>query len=440
MSKNIVVIGSQWGDEGKGKIVDLLTNNVNAVVRFQGGHNAGHTLVIRGEKTVLQLIPSGILHEHVQCFLGNGVVISPTALLKEITQLEQKGIPVSSRLRISEACPLVMPYHVLLDEAREAAKGNAAIGTTKRGIGPAYEDKIARRGLRFDDLNYPSLFADKLKEIVDYNNFVLKNYYSVGTCDYQQILDEILAISPQLIPLSTDISQAIFKLKKQNANLLFEGAQGTFLDIDHGSYPYVTSSNTLAGAATLGAGLGPLHLDYVLGICKAYITRVGAGPFPTEQTNEVGQSIANRGHEFGSVTGRPRRCGWFDAVLLKRAIQLNSISGLGLTKMDVLDHLPTIKIATAYRYQNKVLDISPLSTEVLKACEPIYEEVPGWECSTHGITKKEKLPKQALAYIERLETLLEIPIIIISTGADRDHTILLQNPFKTSQSFSISSQ
>lgn len=429
MTKNIVVIGSQWGDEGKGKVVDLLTDHVKAVVRFQGGHNAGHTLVINGEKTILRLIPSGILHRHVQCFLGNGVVISPSALIEEITQLEHKGIPVYSQLRISAACPLVMPYHISLDKAREAAKGKAAIGTTGRGIGPTYEDKVARRGLRFDDLSYPERFAEKLREIMDYHNFMLKNYYHAEVCDYQQVLDETLALAPKLTPLRTDVSKALFDLQQQGANILFEGAQGTFLDIDHGTYPFVTSSNTVAGAASLGTGFGPLYLDYVLGICKAYTTRVGSGPFPTEQINEIGKSIASRGNEFGSVTGRPRRCGWFDAVIMRRAMQLNSISGICMMKMDVLDHLPTIKIAVAYRYKGERIETPPISSEELEHCEPIYEEMPGWECETYGITEKSKLPKQAIAYLDRIAELLQVPITLISTGPDRKETIIVKHPF-----------
>lgn len=429
MIKNVVVIGSQWGDEGKGKVVDILTKHVQAVVRFQGGHNAGHTLVINGEKTILRLIPSGILHPHVQCYLGNGVVVSPTALLEEIAQLEQRKVPVYSQLRISEACPLVMPYHVMLDKARELAKGKDAIGTTGRGIGPAYEDKIARRGLRFDDLSHPERFAEKLRHILDYHNFMLKNYYHADTCDYQKVLDETLALAPKLTPLRTDVVQALADLRAKGANILFEGAQGTFLDIDHGTYPFVTSSNTVAGAASLGSGMGPLYLDYVLAICKAYTTRVGSGPFPTELTDEVGKSIATRGHEFGSVTGRPRRCGWFDAVVMRRAMQLNSISGLCLTKMDVLDHLPVIKIAVAYAFKGERIETPPASSEELAHCEPIYEEMPGWQCSTQGLTEKSQLPKQALAYIERLEQLLKTPITIISTGPDRKETIILEHPY-----------
>ncbi len=429
MAKNIVVIGSQWGDEGKGKVVDLLTDHVAAVVRFQGGHNAGHTLVINGEKTVLRLIPSGILHRHVQCFLGNGVVISPSALIEEITQLEEKGIPVYAQLRISQACPLVMPYHILLDKARETAKGKAAIGTTGRGIGPTYEDKIARRGLRFEDLSYPTRFADKLREVLDYHNFVLKNYYQAPTCDYTALLDETLAQAEKLNPLCTDVAKALSDLRQANAPILFEGAQGTFLDVDHGTYPFVTSSNTLAGAATLGTGFGPLYLDYVLGICKAYTTRVGAGPFPTEQLNEIGQSIAQRGNEFGSVTGRPRRCGWFDAVMMRRAVQLNSVSGLCMTKMDVLDHLPSIKIAVAYHYKGETCTTPPNAADELAHCEPLYEELAGWQANTHGITEKNKLPKEAIAYLDRIEALLGTPITIISTGPDRKETIVLTHPF-----------
>lgn len=430
MIKNVVVIGSQWGDEGKGKIVDLLTDHVKAVVRFQGGHNAGHTLVINGEKTILRLIPSGILHPHVQCFLGNGVVVSPSALIEEIAQLEARGIPVNSQLRISEACPLVMPYHVALDNAREKAKGKAAIGTTGRGIGPCYEDKIARRGLRFDDLAHPTRFAEKLKAILDYHNFILTHYYQTQACDYEKILEETLALAPKLIPLKTNVGAALETLRRAGESILFEGAQGTFLDIDHGTFPFVTSSNTVSGSASTGTGFGPLHLDYVLGICKAYTTRVGSGPFPTELLDEIGQSIATRGHEFGSVTGRPRRCGWFDAVVMRQAMQLNSLSGICLTKMDVLDHLPEIKVAVAYHYQGERLLTPPSGAEALAQCEPIYETLPGWQSNTFGIDEKAKLPKQALAYIDRLETLLETPITLISTGPDRKQTIILEHPFK----------
>lgn len=427
MSKNIVIIGCQWGDEGKGKIVDLLTEHVAGVVRFQGGHNAGHTLVIKGEKTVLHLIPSGILHAHVKCFIGNGVVLSPSALLTEITKLEQQGVPARERLHLSEACPLVMPYHSAIDSAREGAK--AAIGTTKRGIGPAYEDKVSRRGLRLGDLLYPQRFADKLAELLDYHNFILQNYYRVDTVDYQKTLDETLSIGAKLIPLIADVPALLAKLQQEKKNLLFEGAQGTFLDIDQGTYPFVTSSNTTAGAAATGTGMGVRHLDHVLGITKAYATRVGAGPFPTELLDDMGNHIRQRGNEFGTTTGRPRRCGWLDAVILNRSVQINSISGLCITKLDVLDEVATIKICTAYRCGNETLTTPPLDVEKLISCVPIYEEFPGWQSPTVGTTKFAELPANAQSYLRRIEELAGVPIDLISTGPDRAETIQLRTLF-----------
>jgi adenylosuccinate synthase len=416
-NKNIIVLGSQWGDEGKGKIVDMLVENAAAVIRFQGGHNAGHTLVINGQKTVLRLIPSGILNPHVQCLIGNGVVVSPSALMTEITELEKKGIDVRSRLRISEACPLVLPIHVALDAAREKKQ---AIGTTGRGIGPTYEDKIARRGIRMGDLLHPEQFATKLATILDYHNFVLKNYYHAETMDYQQMLDETLAYAQILRPLIADIPELLFNYRQQGANLVFEGAQGTCLDIDHGTYPYVTSSNTTAGGAATGSGFGLLYFDFILGIAKAYTTRVGAGPFPTELFDDTGKHLAERGNEFGSVTGRPRRCGWFDAVALKRSIKINSISALGITKLDVLDGLKTLRICVDYRVDGQ-------GTEPV----PVYEELPGWTESTYGIKKLEELPSAARAYLNRIEALLETPIHIISTGPDREETIILKHPLQS---------
>lgn len=433
MGKCIVILGSQWGDEGKGKVVDLLMDQASVVVRFQGGHNAGHTLVINGEKTILRLIPSGILHAHVHCLIGNGVVLSPTALLQEIGELESRGIPVKERLGISEACTLILPYHVALDQAREKAKGNAKIGTTGRGIGPAYEDKVARRALRFGDLFDEKRFAAKLEEVLDYHNFILKNYHQHEPLDYTQLLENMLALAPQLRSMKVDVSALLAAYRKQGKNMLFEGAQGTLLDVDHGTYPFVTSSNTVAGAASVGSGFGPLYLDYVLGITKAYTTRVGSGPFPTELLDDTGKQLAQRGNEFGSVTGRPRRCGWLDMVILRRSIQLNSISGLCVTKLDVLDGLPTVKICVSYQlHGEKVLELPTEVTE-LAACEPVYEELPGWQESTFGVKSFDALPVNAKKYLQRIEELAGIPIDIISTGPDRHETILLKPIFENNQ-------
>jgi adenylosuccinate synthase len=428
MGKFVVVLGSQWGDEGKGKIVDLLTDQVSAVARFQGGHNAGHTLVIDGEKTVLHLIPSGILREGVECFIGNGVVLSPAALLEEMQMLEERGVPVAERLRISDAAQLILPYHVTLDLAREQARGSSAIGTTGRGIGPAYEDKAARRGLRVADLFHRERFAAKLGEVLDFHNFVLKNYFKTEPLDFQRILDESMAHAEVIAPMVTDVSRRLAELRAEGRNVLFEGAQGSLLDIDHGTYPFVTSSNTTAGGASTGTGVGPLALDYVLGITKAYTTRVGAGPFPTELINEMGEHLARRGHEFGATTGRARRCGWFDAVALRRAIQLNSISGLCMTKLDVLDGLETLRICVGYRAGELDYDLSPGAAEALAVCEPVYEEMPGWQSSTVGITDYDALPKEAKDYLARIEALVDAPIDMISTGPDRNQNVILRQP------------
>jgi adenylosuccinate synthase len=429
MGKNVVVIGTQWGDEGKGKLVDLLTEQAEAVVRFQGGHNAGHTLVIRGEKTVLHLIPSGILRENVQCMIGNGVVLSLNALIEEIELLEKAGIPVRSRLLISESCTLILPVHVAIDQAREKARGAKAIGTTGRGIGPAYEDKAGRRGLRAGDLLSPADFADKLKELLDYHNFMLANYYHADTVDFQKTLDEALALGEQIKPMLTDVSEALYHYQDQGKNLLFEGAQGALLDLDHGTFPYVTSSSTTAGGAATGSGVGPLDLDYVLGITKAYATRVGNGPFPTELNDGYGEHLGTVGREFGATTGRKRRTGWFDAVAMRKSVRLNSISGICLTKLDVLDGLDKVGICTAYRLNGKVTETAPLGADQYQQCEAVIEEMPGWSGTTAGVTDYAKLPENAKAYIKRLEELVDVKVTILSTGPDRDETIILEHPF-----------
>ena len=429
MAKTVVLIGTQWGDEGKGKVVDWLTDRADAVVRFQGGHNAGHTLVIDGVKTVLHLIPSGILRQSVQCLIGNGVVLSPTALWREIQELEQNNVDARSRLKVSEACPLILPYHIALDAAREKARGKKAIGTTGRGIGPAYEDKVARRGLRFGDLIESELFADKLKEVMEYHNFALTQLFREEAVDYQQVLDEALGLKQQLAPLLADVTDMLDNYRRQDKRILFEGAQGMLLDIDHGTYPYVTSSNTTSAAAACGAGVGPIGLDYVLGITKAYTTRVGGGPFPTELHDDVGKYLGEKGHEFGATTGRQRRCGWFDAVLLRRARQVNSLSALCLTKLDVLDGLETVKVCVAYNRRGDTLAVPPSGADALAECEPVYEDLPGWSESTSGATEFDQLPENAKRYLQRLEELTEVPIDIISTGPERDETICLQHPF-----------
>jgi adenylosuccinate synthase len=428
--RNVVVIGAQWGDEGKGKIVDLLTEHAQGVVRFQGGHNAGHTLVIGGRKTVLHLIPSGILHEKVACYIGNGVVLSPQALVDEIGTLETAGVDVRSRLKISEACPLILPHHVALDTAREQAKGDFKIGTTGRGIGPAYEDKIARRALRLQDLFNPERFAAKLRDLLDYHNFVLVNYFHAQPVDYQKSYDEAMQLAGRIEAMIADVPRLLYDAQQAGHNLLFEGAQGTLLDIDHGTYPYVTSSNCVAGAAAAGAGVGPQHLHYVLGITKAYCTRVGAGPFPTELDNDLGRKIAARGNEFGSTTGRPRRCGWFDAAALKRSIQINGFSGLGVTKLDVLDGLETVQIATGYKLNGQSRDILPVGSEELEGCAPVYEKLPGWKDSTVGLTRYEQLPGAAQNFLRRIEEICRVQIDLISTGPERDQTIVRRHPFE----------
>lgn len=430
MGKNVVVIGTQWGDEGKGKVVDLLTEQVAAVTRFQGGHNAGHTVVIDGNKTVLHLIPSGILRDNVQCLIGNGVVLSPHALLEEIELLEKTGISVRKNLRISEACTLILPYHVALDQAREKARGEAAIGTTGRGIGPAYEDKVARRALRVGDLMHRERFAAKLGEVLDYHNFTLTNYFKTKPVDFQKLLDECLAMAESIIPMVTDVSELLYQIQKEGKNILFEGAQGTLLDIDHGTYPYVTSSNTTAGGAATGSGIGPLSFDYILGITKAYTTRVGSGPFPTELFDDTGQHLASRGNEFGATTGRPRRCGWFDAVSLRRSKHINSLSGLCITKLDVLDGLDTIQLCTGYQYNGEIRSTPPTGADAYADCKPVYEEMSGWVGSTVGIKKFDELPENAIRYLKRLEEVTETPVSMISTGPDRAETIILQSPFE----------
>ncbi len=430
MGKNVVVLGSQWGDEGKGKIVDLLTDRASAVVRFQGGHNAGHTLVIGDKKTVLHLVPSGILRDNVMCLIGNGVVLSPSALFEEINMLEKTGIPASERLKISEACPLIMPYHIALDQAREIARGKKAIGTTGRGIGPAYEDKVSRRGLRVGDLLNIETFAEKLKGVMEYHNFALVNYFKTEAVDYQTVLDEIMGMRDKIISMIEDIPATLYNLRKDGANIMFEGAQGTLLDIDQGTYPYVTSSNCTAGGACTGSGVGPCDLDYILGITKAYTTRVGAGPFPTELFDDVGQYLGEKGHEFGATTGRSRRCGWFDGVALRRSAQVNSITGLCITKLDVLDGLEILKICTSYEYNGETLELPPVGADAIEKCEAIYEEMPGWSESTVGVRNKDRLPQNALNYLKRLEEVVGIPIDIISTGPERDETIVLRNPYE----------
>jgi adenylosuccinate synthase len=429
MGKNVIVIGTQWGDEGKGKLVDLLTERADAVVRFQGGHNAGHTLVIDGQKTVLHLIPSGVLRESVKCLIGNGVVLSPHALLDEISLLEKAGVPVRDRLTISEACALILPIHVALDVAREKSRGDKAIGTTGRGIGPAYEDKVSRRGLRTGDLMYPAVFAERLRELLDYHNFVLGGYYRQPQLDYQQVLDEMMALGEQIKPMLGDVAGVLHAGRDEGRNILFEGAQGAMLDIDHGTYPYVTSSNTTAGGASSGSGMGLLDFDYVLGITKAYSTRVGNGPFPTELSDEIGKHLSTKGAEFGATTGRARRCGWFDAVLMKRSAKLNSLSGLCLTKLDVLDGLEKIGICTAYRYKGEEIRTVPIGADSYAQCEPVIEELSGWQESTAGITSYEDLPANAKVYIERISELVGVPVDILSTGPDRSETIILKNPF-----------
>ena len=437
MGKNVVIIGTQWGDEGKGKIVDLITDKVSSVVRFQGGHNAGHTLVIDGKKTVLHLIPSGILRGNVQCLIGHGVVLSMTALLKEMEELESSGVDVKSRLKISPGCPLILPYHIELDIAREVHRGKAAIGTTGNGIGPAYEDKVARRGLRVGDLLDEKLFAEKLKEVVDYHNFSLKNYYNQTTVDYQKTLDEALSQANIVRPMIVDVAEELHQQMSRDENILFEGAQGALLDIDQGTYPFVTSSNTTSGGAVTGSGIGVRDIDYVLGIVKAYTTRVGGGPFPTEldydvtsdEGDPIGRELCSRGHEFGATTGRQRRCGWLDLVILNRSFKLNAVSGICLTKLDVLDDLDLIKICVAYEVDGQRTTTPPFSAEGYSAAKPVYIEMPGWKCSTIGTHSFDNLPSEAQSYIRKIEELSQLPVDILSTGPDRKETLILNNPF-----------
>jgi adenylosuccinate synthase len=435
--RNVVVVGTQWGDEGKGKVVDWLTDHAQAVVRFQGGHNAGHTLVIKGVKTALQLIPSGIMRDGVACYIGNGVVVDPTHLLSEIERLEKAGLEVRSRLYLSESCPLILPFHVEVDKAREALRetsGAGKIGTTGKGIGPAYEDKVARRALRVQDLKHPERFAAKLRELLELHNFALSGYLKSQALEFQPMFDHAMKVAEQLKPMLADVGYRIHTANAQGANLLFEGAQGTLLDIDHGTYPYVTSSNCVAGNAAAGAGVGPDMLHYILGITKAYTTRVGSGPFPTEldidTAGSVGHHLSTVGQERGTVTGRARRCGWLDAAALKRSIIINGISGLCITKLDVLDGLPEINVCVGYELDGQRIDILPLDADDIVACKPIYETFPGWSGTTAGLTQWDQLPQNARAYLERVQECIGAPIDMVSTGPDRDHTILLRHPYK----------
>jgi adenylosuccinate synthase len=429
MNKSVVVIGTQWGDEGKGKVVDWLTEYAQGVVRFQGGHNAGHTLIIGGKKTVLRLIPSGIMRSQVACYIGNGVVLSPEELLKEIGELEAADVEVRGRLKISPACQLVMPYHVAIDRAREKAMGDAKIGTTGRGIGPTYEDKVARRGLRVQDLYDPPRFAEKLAEVLAYHNFLLTQYYKQPAVEFQATLDAVMGFATALRPMVADVAALLHAARERGDNLLFEGAQGALLDIDHGTYPYVTSSNCVSGAAAAGAGVGPQSFDYVLGIVKAYSTRVGAGPFPTELTDDVGAGLAKRGNEFGSVTGRPRRCGWLDVAALRRSLQLNGVSGLCITKLDVLDGMREVKICVGYKVDGVAVELLPAGADAVQNCVPVFETLEGWSTSTVGVNHFSELNPAAQAYLRRIESLAGVPIAMISTGADRDETILIRHPF-----------
>ncbi|AJQ94374.1 adenylosuccinate synthase [Gynuella sunshinyii] len=428
MAKNVVVLGTQWGDEGKGKVVDLLTDQANAVVRFQGGHNAGHTLVIDGVKTALHLIPSGILRDNVQCIIGNGVVLAPDALLNEMSKLEERGVPVRERLKISESCPLILPIHCALDQARETKRGKAKIGTTGRGIGPAYEDKVSRRGLRMGDIYLPE-FPEKLKELIEYHNFALTQYYGQEAVSYDETLEQLYSWGEQLKDMVTDTVSLIHELREAGSNIMFEGAQGSMLDIDHGTYPYVTSSNTTAGGVATGSGLGPMYIDYIIGITKAYTTRVGSGPFPTELFDKVGEHLSKQGNEFGTTTGRARRCGWFDAALVKHSIRINSITGICLTKLDVLDGLETIKVCIGYEDQEGKRVSWPGTAEKFEHIKPVYEELPGWKESTFGAKTMDELPANAQAYVRYLEQAIGCPIDIISTGPDRVETIVLRHSF-----------
>ena len=429
MAKNVVVVGTQWGDEGKGKIVDLLTDRVSGADRFQGGHNAGRTLVIKGKKTVLHLIPSGILRSDIRCYIGNGVVVSPSALIEEMDMLKSAGVPIDGRIVVSESCPIILPSHIAIDQAREISKGDAKIGTTGRGIGPAYEDKVARRGLRIRDLFDEPLLKEKLASLLDYHNFLLEKLYDVDPLSPSHVLDKLIDSAQVLKPMIGDVSKLINEELKLGNNFLFEGAQGALLDIDHGTYPFVTSSNCIAGAASLGSGVGPRALDYILGITKAYTTRVGSGPFPTELHDGVGAHIAKTGAEFGATTGRPRRCGWFDAVAMRRSAEINGLSGLCITKLDVLDGLDEINICVGYRTNDSIVELSPSGADALSLCEPIYEKLPGWAGSTAGVTSWGKLPQNAKDYMRQIEDVVGVPIDIVSTGPDRDETIILNQTF-----------
>ncbi len=430
MGKNVVVVGTQWGDEGKGKIVDLLTEKVAGVVRFQGGHNAGHTLIIGGAKTVLHLIPSGILRAGVECIIGNGVVVHLPSLIGEMDALVAKGVAVDSRLRISAACPLILPSHIALDLAREVKRGADKIGTTGRGIGPAYEDKVARRGLRVSDLLVPDTFAARVRSSFEFHNFMLEQYYGQPAIDPEPVIVEWLQMAERIRPLIADTAGHLGALQAAGKNLLFEGAQGTLLDIDHGTYPYVTSSNTTAGAAATGSGIGPGDIDEVLGIVKAYTTRVGSGPFPTELFDDMGKHLASVGAEFGATTGRPRRCGWFDAVITRRAVLNSGITGLCVTKMDVMDGLETVKICIGYRLDGEIIDVPPLQVDRYGECEPVYEEMPGWQQSTVGVTRQADLPPEAVAYLARIADVLGVPVNLVSTGPDRDQNVIIRHPFE----------
>ena len=429
MARSIVVLGTQWGDEGKGKIVDFLTEKADMVVRFQGGHNAGHTLVTGDKTTVLHLVPSGILHDKVQCVIGNGVVLSGNALLKELDSLAENGVDVTGRVHISESCPLIMPYHIALDQAREKAAGKSAIGTTGRGIGPAYEDKAARRSVRLHDLHNLDACREKLVKVLDFHNFVLQKYFDVAAIELEAVMAELKVLADRLLPMVTDVCALVEQAFTKDQRVLFEGAQGVLLDVDHGTYPYVTSSNTIAGAAATGSGAGPARLDYILGIAKAYTTRVGAGPFPTELFDETGDFLGKQGNEFGATTGRKRRCGWFDVVAMQKAVRLNALSGLCLTKLDVLDGLETLRICTGYRLDGKLLDGMPVSADELERCEPVYEDMPGWAEKTASVTRYEDLPQAARDYIERLEKLVGVEAHMISTGPERTENIVRFNPF-----------
>lgn len=429
MGKNVVVIGTQWGDEGKGKVVDLLTDRAAAVVRFQGGHNAGHTLVIDGEQTVLHLIPSGVLRDNVRCLIGNGVVLSPDALLEELDMLAKNGIDARSRIGISESCTVILPYHIALDQAREIKRGNNAIGTTGRGIGPAYEDKISRRGIRLGEMMDEKHFSARLQEVMEYHNFALEHYFKQPIVDYQEVLDKALKQAELIRPMIEDVPGTLHRLRASGSSVLYEGAQGALLDIDHGTYPFVTSSNTTAGGAATGSGTGPKELDYIMGIVKAYTTRVGAGPFPTELFDADGDYLGEKGHEFGATTGRKRRCGWLDAVALNRSLQINSVTGICMTKLDVLDGMKTLKVCTSYKIDGEETTVPPVGANSFAKCEPVYIELPGWDESTVGVKSFEDLPANAKAYLRKIEELCHTPIDIVSTGPDRAETIVLNHPF-----------